>query len=277
VGIFICFQLLNVTWILAVVAAHQVRDWELWELRNKGDHELTNIRAYFSKLVNKSYGDKDLFITHFENKFAELEGEIREVEEKSELLVTEDHFLSAENVLAAIQGDPEPIYRFTWEIDENEELFKDLNHRLYFESSKKMLGLGSMKEVRAIIIVDNVALLNTPRVSKLLDFFQTNDGFDCKIVASADYTTLCEGNGIPAEYYEIGIFANRLLFLTMSYEPTKGVFTKDTHKINRYKSLFDKVWDSVSLATRNPSKAHARVSLEELLTFDKQQPKEKAK
>jgi hypothetical protein len=267
--VFTVFVLFDVLIVLAITAKNQVQAHELWKVREKGDALLSNIRACLEKLANQAYGDKerDLFVNHFHNRLAQIEGNVREVADKGELRVQEDHFCSAEQVLGTVTGDLDPVYRFTWELEDDEPLFADLNHRLYFEKSATMLRQRSMKEVRVIFVINDVSALKAVPVAKLMDFFNTNDGFDCRIVKSSDYEQLCKGNGIAPQFNEFGIFGSRLLFLTEDDQPTVGVFTKDRARIEKYTYFFDLIWETISVVKKNPSMATVRVPMAELFSM----------
>ena len=136
----------------------------------------------------------------------------------------------------------------------------------------KLLKQKKMKAVHAILVVDALETMKTPRMEKLLDFYKTNDGFQCRIIKRENYETLCADSDIALEYTDIGIFGRRLLFLTERYEPEiQGVFIRDQDKIAHYRDHFDKIWDSVSVSIKNPSEAVEQVSLEALFKFDEEQ------
>jgi hypothetical protein len=267
--VFTILILFDILCILALSTAHQIQASELWRMSGEGDYELANIRANYLQIAKQSYGEKDLFITYFKREFVELGRIIKEAAENGRLQVSKNHFTSADQVLAVLYGEDDPVWRCTWEIDVDERLFGDLPSRRYCEVSHKMLHQKAMKETRTVFILDDITLIKAPRIAKLLDFYQTNDGYDCRIMNRADYEALCLDNGIPSQSSDIGIYGSRLLFVTEQYgPPTIGVFTKDSESISRYRGFFDTIWDSHSVAVSNPSAAKKKVSLEELFQFD---------
>lgn len=271
--LFIALLLLDILWLANKIATREARDEELWTLRELCDKELTNIRNCFCQIIRDSYGDKDLFVTHLMKQLHQLGETIKDVAEKRELRVQADHFLSVDNVLDAFQGDSERIWRYTWPIDAKHILFDDHAWKRYFEKTAEMVEQGAIKQIRTMLVLDEPKLVQAPRVNKLFDFFHTNKGFECFTINQHDYRSICANNGVPGNYIDFGIYGNRLLFLTEQYEPDIiGVFTKDLTTIQHYKSLFDSMWGSPSVARRNPSNAEQRVTLEELYEFDENQP-----
>jgi hypothetical protein len=262
--LFCAFLLIDVMWLTQKVASREHREQELWVLREDCDKELLNVSRCYVRVTRESYGPRDLFVSHFRREIHGLAEQIAEVAERRQLRVQAEHFLNVDNVLDAFQGDDDPIWRYTWGVDNAEPLFDELAWRRYFERTTTMLEAGQIKEARTILIVGDSQGAQSPRVQKLLDFFQTNKGFSCRLVDRADFTELYSG-----PYIDFGIYGNRLLFLTERYEPNiTGLFTKDPAQIQHYCRVFDSMWSSTSVARNKPYRATARVTLEELYEFD---------
>lgn len=269
VVLFIAFLLLDITWLLSGIFIHHQKEEDLWLLREACDTELSDIRASFYHIARESYGNKDLFITYFIKKFQKLSNDIKEVAEKKELHVQADHFLYLENVLDAFHRDDERIWRYTWPISSDETLFEDLHWRRYFERTTDMALQRQIKEIRAILIIENPHMRELPRFKKLLDFFHTNSGMKCSIILKDKFNVILRGNGIVCNFMDFGIYGNTLLYLGEKYEPEIiGTFSKDPVLIQNYKKLFDSIWESPNLSKINPSTAKTQVTLEELFKFD---------
>lgn len=274
--VFAVFVLFDLLIVASIEAGHQVKEYHAWRIKSTYDSRLLSIRSSLFQIADSSYSDKDLFLSHFEKELEVIANSVSEVAEKRELRVANDHFLSVERVLSSLIGDPDPVYRLTWELDLGEPLFADLNHRRYFEEAHRLVKTKAIREVRILLILSDEKVLAEQRVTALLDFVQSTDGFDCRLVPEEDYKVLCDGNGLSCEFQEIGIFGSRLLFLTEEYGPdnkTVGVFTKEQSRIDRYKSLFDSVWNSQGISTENPSTSQKKLSLHELFKCDKTQIK----
>lgn len=268
-SLFIVFLLLDILWIVAHRLNQLSRETDYWLLRNNGDWELSNIRASFAKIIQDSYGKRDLFIAHFMKEFQRVSNEIKDVTEKQELRVAADHFLSVENVLDAFSGDDERIWRYTWPLSAGQKLFDDLPWKRYFEATTKMLIDKKIECIRSILILDSASLINDHRIKKLMDFFYSNERMDCRFILHNVYNKICSDNGLPPHYIDFGIYGRRLLFRTEQYEPEIiGTFSKDANLINNYVKLFDAMWNADSITNKNPSIVTEIVTLEDLFKFD---------
>ncbi|MDP3296003.1 MAG: hypothetical protein Q8N09_00145 [Thermodesulfovibrionia bacterium] len=269
ISLFIVFLLLDILWIVAHRLNLLSREAELWLLRNNGDWELSNIRTSFAKIIQNSYGKRDLFIAHFMKEFQRLSNKIKDVTEKQELRVAADHFLSVENVLDAFSGDDERIWRYTWPLSAGQKLFDDLPWKRYFEATTKMVIEKKIECIRSILILDNASLINDSGIKKLMDFFHSNERMDCRLILYDVYKKICSDNELPPHYIDFGIYGRRLLFRTEQYEPEIiGTFSKDANLINNYVNLFDAMWNADSVTIKNPSTVTEIVTLEELFKFD---------
>ncbi len=174
IALFTVFLLVDILWVVANRLNHLKQEYELWRLRESGDWDLNNIRSSFFKIVQNSYGKKDLFVAHFIKEFQRLSHNIQDVADKQELRVAAYHFLSVDNVLDAFGSDDERIWRYTWPLTSNEKLFEELPWKRYFENTARMVQEKRINNIRAILILDNIDLIADARIRKLLDYFQTN-------------------------------------------------------------------------------------------------------
>lgn len=269
-SLFIAFLLLDLLWVTNKLAARAAHEDSLRLLREDCDGDLENVSRSFVRLAREAYGNNDLFVGHFRQKIRLLAQTIAVVAERHEMRVQADHFLNVDNVLDAFQGDTERVWRYTWDVGNgNEQLFDELAWKRYFERTATMVGDGRISEIRTIIVVDEAAAATTRRIEILLGFFKTNPGYSCCIVRRMDFQKLCVDSGLDCGCVDFGIYGTRLLFITEQYEPNViGVFTKDPTLIERYSRLFDSMWDSPSVARRNPYQAGTRVTLDELYALD---------
>ncbi|MGH9908672.1 MAG: hypothetical protein ACRD8U_24190 [Pyrinomonadaceae bacterium] len=230
--LFIAQLLVRILWLTSKVAAREGREEKLWTLREACDNELLCVRNCFVQIASNSYGNRDLFVAHFKKEIHQLAEKIKEAGERREMRVQADHFLNVDNVLDAFQGASERIWRYTWPIDGNHRLFDEHAWKSYFAKTTKMAEQGEIKEIRTVLVLDDLKLMQTVRVQKLLDFFHTNKGFECFTINERDYRSICSDNGMPCNYIDFGIYGDILLFLTEQYDPEiVGLFTKDLTKI----------------------------------------------
>jgi hypothetical protein len=269
VGLFIAFLLLDILWLIALIVGKQAKEQTLWRLRAPGDQDLHNIRASFAQIVQRSYGEDDLFVTYFQKEFQKLDWQIRDAAEKQELRVISDYYLNAHSVFEAFLGEDNPVLRYTWPIQLNEKLFSEHAWMRFFEITVNLVEQKKIRWIRVILILEQLSIVHSSRTRKLFDFFHTNTHFDCRYILQEVFQTLCAESAIPPTYLDFGVYGTQMLFRSEQYRPEYiGVFTKDTNLIRMYTKLFDTLWESVGVARRNPSTAVQPVTLDELITFD---------
>lgn len=269
VTLFSAFILLDLCYLVSKRLQLKIKEVRLWKLKELGDRELSNVRESFFKLIENSYGDKDLFVTHFIKHLRQLEQEIKQAADTNELYVQADHFLSAKNILDGFLGSEERVVRWTWPVSGNDKLFDDLPWKHFFEKTAQMAQSGNIKSVKAIFIIDSSDEIDSPRFQKLLRFFKTNPNMECRLILAKDYQYVCRDNHVPSNYQDFGIYGDRLLYRT--YEEAKGAFSKHSPTIENYIKLFDTMWSSVGITRENPSTDSTKVTIEDLFSFDERE------
>lgn len=271
-GLFTSFVLLDLLWLMAKLVAHQVQVHALWRVREHADGQLVNIRHHFAQIAKMSHGQQDLFVSHFNKEIEALARSIKDAAEKQELRKTSDFYIRAEDIFAAFLGDTEKVLRYTWPIRDAERLFGEPAWWRFFEVKARMIEQKTIKACQALLIVDSEDSLKLPRITRLLDYFKTKDGLDCRVIMRADFSRICSENAIPATYLDFGIYGTRMLFRSEQYEPDYiGLYTKDAATIQQYSEFFGTLWDSV-VSKANPSAAKEIVSWTELKEFDDKEP-----
>lgn len=268
--IFTAWNVLELLLAVGDMAARGADESRLWVVRNDCDSRLQNIRTMFAHLVEKKYSENDLFVNHFIRHFQELEQTIHRAAERDELLVLSHHFESVDSVLSAFSGEAQPVLRYTWVIESGERLFPDADEpgKKYFHLVDQMVRKKHIKTVQALLIVDSLSVLMNSRVAKLLDFYKTTKGFECRIILRDQYERVRSDSQIPNDYVDFGIYGKRLMFLTEKYEPyTMGMFVKNAAQVDRYTAFFSQLWGAQA-GRANPSSAQQRVTCQALLEFD---------
>jgi hypothetical protein len=272
--VFVVFELLDLLMVTASRDAKETKQVRLWELGDKGDVILSNIRTRFHEVVRQSYGPRDLFVGHFIHEFERLLRIGGEAADRQELRVRAEHLLNVDNVLDAFEGEADRVFRYTWRLDEGTRLFDlDLAWARYFEKTGEMAACSELKEIRALLIVEDPSAIHSPRILKLLDAFATNSGMKCRLVSEGDYEKVYADSDLSRDCVDFGIYGDKLLFLSDQYDPdVTGIFTKQLETISRYKKMFDSLWTANSISSANPSTCGTKVTLAELFAFDKDQP-----
>jgi hypothetical protein len=274
IGLFMALLLIDIIWLLATAAQRQSKEYELWQLRDAADVELANVRHHFAEIAQMSHGGNDIFVSHFMKEIHDLSRSIKDAADKQELRTASDFYIKAKDIFGAFLGDPNPVLRYTWPISESDKLFEEPAWFRFFEVKARMVEQKEIKGARALLILDGPHMLTLPRIVKLLDFFHTNPGQECRIIMKDAFQRICTENNIPCTYLDFGIYGQRMLFRSEQYAPEYiGVYTKDTGTIQAYSKFFDTLWDSPAISKANPSVSNAIVSIQELMAFDTEDSK----
>lgn len=245
-------------------------DHKFWEIKNRGDQDLYNMRASYHVVVQDSKTENDIFVLHFEKEFKKLKKKISEVADKKELFVSADYFLNADNVLKVFPSFEESTWRYVWKIENIDiPLFKEHSWRQFFEKTAKMVQQKKMKEIRAIIVISKPEFIKSERIKKLLDFFKTNEKINCRLIAIEDFESVCKLNSVEISLSDFGLYGNQLLF-TEKYQggEVSGFFSKDASQIHDYSKLFECFWEAKTITDDNPSEESTTIDVDTLIRFD---------
>lgn len=266
---FISASVIEIIFHTHFYAKFKKEDYQIWSTKSIGEMTLNEIRLNYHKVVGDSLGENDLYLLHFEKEFKKLSNKISDVAEKKELFVNADYFLNADNLLRLFKNYEEKSWRYSWQVDDpSEKIFEYESWCQFFEKTTKLAELNEMKEIKALLVVKDIAFLEHPRIKKLLDFYKSNERLECKIITKERYKKICDYNSF-SNVVDFGLYGNRLLFVEASYEPEiSGYFSKDKHKIDDYSNLFTQIWNTESVTTENPSTQTAKLTFKELISFD---------
>ncbi len=266
---FTALAILDLLWVIGTNASRQAKEYDMWLVRHKADQELSNIRHYFAEIARMAHGSRDLFVSYFMKDIHNLEQKIKDAAEKQELRTASDFYLKAEDIFDSFLGDPNPVLRYTWPIRDDDQLFEEPAWWRFFEVTSSMAEQKKINCVCACLILDGPHSANLPRIAKLLDFFKTNQGQECRIIMRDAYQRICRENSMPTNYLDFGIYGERMLFRSEQYAPEYiGVYAKDTAVIQSYSKFFDTLWESSAVMLKNPSTATQQVTTTELIQSD---------
>lgn len=268
-GLFSACVLIDILWVIGTNAFRQAKEYEIWCVRDHADKELLNIRYHVDEISKMAHGGKDLFVAHFMKEIHNLADKIKNAAEKQELRTASDFYIKAEDIFDSFLGDPNPVLRYTWPIGDTDRLFEEPAWWRFFEVTASMAEQKKIKGVHAILVLDGSQSKELSRIQKLLDFFKTNTGQECRIIKSDAFERICRENSIPTNYLDFGIYGERMLFRSEQYAPEYiGVYTKDSGIIRSYSIFFDTLWNSPAVMEKNPSKAATQVTTEDLIRSD---------
>src|SRR6185437_10573222 len=128
---------------------------------------------------------------------------------------------------------------------------------------------GVLTGARALLIIADPELLNSPNIKRLLAFYAATDGAEAKVVLRGDFEVIAERNAVPKSWVDFGIYNNSLLYVT---ENDDGRFTKNEYRVDLYLRLFETIWNSggVVLATSRDADPGESLTLRQLLDMDKE-------
>lgn len=266
--IFACWTLLEILVTLRSMRATNDRALVLWQIEDNFDKTLANIRSSFQHLVRHGYGVKDLFADYFSSTLHDIEKSIKNASETRRLPLRNYHFRSIENVLAAFEGSPVKSFMELWVLENNEAVFDNELSREYFTQIAIMARKGHLKNVRTIFLYADQSDLEREDFKRLLTFYASWRGFDCRLVKKATCDSLMRDENIYGTCIDFGIYGDRYLFRTERYKPeVVGVFVRDPQEIRQYTRFFENLWASAG-AIKNPQRSSSNASLEEIVGED---------
>ena len=267
-SMFTAFILLDVLQLVRSVAAAEKREREQWSDETELDDVLGIVRKHYANIVRKRHGDDDLFVAHFQRKVTALEEDIRKAAQLDQLWVGNHHFGSVDKVMNAFLGERKPLHRSVWITQANERLFELHADLEYFRLLAEAADRRRLGGVNSLCVVSSYEDLKAPRIKAFLDYYMTQQRFDCRIVLAAEYEKALTDAQLSPEFIDFGIYGTRQMFLTTYYEPErKGVFMRNRAEVRRYTEFFDTIWNSRTVR-KNPSVSKERMTLDELIAID---------
>lgn len=262
-------MVLELTWNARRILALRRNQAIIWRADDKVTMHLNNVRLHAQQVTSATYGEHDRYVRYFMNEILLLEAKLRAAAEQKDLVVSSDEFQSPEDIKGAFRQDVrERVFSYTWPIYSAGSVFTTTGWRYFFDLTMRMLAEGVLTQVRALLIVENRDLLNSPNVQRLLAFYSRATGADAKVVVISDFEEIAERNAIPKGWVDFGIYDKSLLYVT---EHNNGRFTKDDSRISQYLRLFDTIWYSVGVVIASSQEMHDTplLSLTELLETDR--------
>ena len=239
----------------------------IWRADDEATSHIHNILVHMREIIGAAYGENDRYVRFFVSQIVQLEGKLREAAEKKDLVVPSDEFQSPEDIDGAFrQNGRERLFRYTWPIDELGSVFTSTGWKYFFDLTIRMLAENTLTSVRALLVLSDKALLDSPNVQRLLQFYSSIEKAEARVVLRSDFQAVAVRNEVPEGWADFGIYDKSLLYVT---EDANGRFTKDVFRIELYLRLFDSIWNSrgvVIAESRNFS--GEPLSISQLLELD---------
>jgi hypothetical protein len=266
--VFIAATVLELTLDARRIFALRRAQSVIWRADDEATSHLHNILVHMRQVASTAYGEHDRYLRYFMREIVRLESKLREAAEQLDLVVPSDEFQSREDIEGAFrQGSKKRLFRYTWPIDTEGSVFTTTGWRYFFDLTIRMLTENALTDVRALLILSDASLLDSPNVERLLTFYSATKGVEAKVVLKSDFEAIAERNEVPRDWVDFGIYDKSLLYIT---EQSSGRFTKDKYRIELYVRLFNIIWDSTGLviAGSEEREPEDRLTLTQLLELD---------
>lgn len=194
---------------------------------------------------------------------------IKKAAEQGELEVRDHHFGTVSILLSAFDGSSDRTLRCVWLIEDGEPLF-DKYWREYMRQIVQSNDRAKKRKrirVEILFVLDNEHQSRREELRTVLGFTKSRNEFQFSIMLKCDYDDRMRDANIADECEDFGIYGNRLLFKTTSYDPHCGVFTDDVTLIRRYTNMHRNAMNSTN--PFHPPELPHDVSLEDFLHCDR--------
>ena len=231
---------------------------------------LREVQAYRST-VFKTYCKQELEL--FVNRVARAA-------QQGELIVNEHHFRTVDDVLAAFGEQQNRVFRAVWRIEEGERLF-DTAWQHYMRALIELTEARFKKKritVELLLVVDKRETLERRAVEIVVGYLQSKKtkGLDYRIITEETYEELARDSQLNTRYIDFGVYGDKLLYRTETYEPKQGNFSEDNWMIRAYRETHEAAMRSAK-ALPDPTGAKNNGELEKFLQADEIEEKERGK
>jgi len=228
---------------------------------------LQEINNYYYEVSRDSHGENDLFVEYAKKEIEKLNNMLRVAARQKEFGISSDYILNASGVFDAFSVSTDKTLKMIFPIyDVDNAIFTSPADSHFFDVLQREVAKGTLNFVQVIVVSESENTLSKDCVKKLLDFFNAEPKYECRICLLDTFRTVCDTNGVPSQFVDFGIYSDKMLFVTEQYVPIhKGTYYKDVNRIRLYSKLFDEIWGSDILARSNPSQNGQRLKVADLI------------
>ena len=155
---------------------------------------------------------------------------VKRAAQVGELLVDEHHFRTIDEVLEAFGDGQCREYRGVWRVEAGEKLF-DAAWQEYMKRliSRAKQRKGPRVRIYLLLVVDETTEVERAAMRVVLGFLenQKKTVIDYNVITATTYDEVMKDSGLGRGYEDFGIYGEKLLYRTESYEPKRGVFSED--------------------------------------------------
>lgn len=220
------------------------REFFITEQINAWSSKFYEMNEYCQAILEKSHGKQDLFVLTCKKNIDNLHYLLQTAARDEKVEIESGYIVDSEAVFEALNITNEKEIELTFPIDNLEYgILHTQEDKKFFETTAGKVEDGSVKKVRVLLILGDTSFAKDERLTELFGFYDTNPGFEGKYISKADFIKACDNNMISSSQLDFGIYGPEMLFRVESYDPYKGVYTKNRDEVERYRKLFDEIWN----------------------------------
>lgn len=268
-SIFIGLSIIEILWLIKKVDSRLINHHEIWVFVNDIDSWLSSIRSNFRFLKESSSGEKDLFLRHFNESIRKLNKELDDTVNSGQLITNINYFLNIDHALDAFNRTSEKTWRFTWHVDNPDELLTDSQWVAWFRHCVDLLQQKKLDGIKTIVIVETDADASHNNLQKLFEYYRSVSKLECNLTTRSKFANACHAMAVDdSKAVDMGLYGDGLMYLNYCYEPEiLGIFDRNKEVIARHKTLFDAVCSSrVYSEIIADKKKSDKMTFDELLT-----------
>ena len=221
-----------------------------------------------------------VFKTYCKQELELFVNRVARAAQQGELIVNEHHFRTVDDVLDAFGEQQNRVFRAVWKIEEGERLF-DTAWQHYMGALVELTEARSKKKritVELLLVVDKRETLERRAVEIVVGYLRSKKtkGLNYRIITEETYEELARDSQLNTRYIDFGVYGDKLLYRTETYEPKLGNFSEDSWTIRAYRETHEAAMRSAK-ALPDPTGAKNHDELEKFLQADEIEEKERGK
>lgn len=267
---FICAEYVGHSFLLKSKYFKEKMNYSFEEQANEWTGKLYEMNEYCKSIIENSHGPHDLFIVTCKKNIDNLYHILQVAARDEKIEISSDYIINSVGVFDALNVSDEKIIELTFPIEQLQEgILQTSEDKKFFETAYRMVQEGFVKNIKVLLILKEESFIHDDRLIALCKFYDINKGFEGKYISKVDFIKACESNMISSSQLDFGIYGPRMLFKVDSYDPYTGSYTKNEAKVQRYRKLFDEMWNFASVTHDLPdSNSSATETMNIVQLFD---------
>ena len=250
---FLCAEYFGNSIILKSKYFKARKEYSLVEEANDWTEKFFDMNEYCKTIINNGHGQQDLFLISCKKSIDNLYYVLQMAARDEKIEVSSDYIINSVGVFDALNVSDDKTVELTFPIDEVcHGILQTAEDRKFFETSYRMVQSGRVEKIKVLLILGEESFINDSQIIALCNFYDSNPGFEGKYISKTDFVKACESNMISSKQLDFGIYGPRMLFKVESYDPYTGGYTKNAAEVQRYKKLYDEMWNFASMTHELP-------------------------